>query len=48
MKLKYFLPDWEDRLDPDFNFIKDTYSKKHKDNPYEHDVYVHQLLYEPP
>ena len=46
--LKYFLPDWEDRLDPDFDFIGDIYSKKHKRNPYEHDVYAHQLFKEPP
>lgn len=44
MKLKYFLPDWEDRLDPNFDFINDEYSKEHKKNPYEHDVYAHQLF----
>jgi hypothetical protein len=48
MKMKYFLPDWEDRLDPDFDFIGDIYSKKHKRNPYEHDVYAHQMFKQPP
>ncbi len=48
MSLKYFLPDWEDRLDPDFDFINDVYSKKHKNNPYEHDIYAHQLFEPPP
>ena len=48
MKLKYFLPDWEDRLDPHFDFINDEYSKKHKENPYEHDVYAHQLFNKAP
>lgn len=48
MKLKYFLPDWEDRLDPEFDFINDDYSDNHKNNPYEHDVYAHQLFETPP
>ncbi len=46
--LKYFLPDWEDRLDPDFDFFKDQYSENHKKSPYEHDIYAHQLFQEPP
>jgi len=48
MKLKYFLPDWEDRLDPDFNFITDKYSKKHDKDPYNNDIYAHQLFDKPP
>ena len=46
--LKFFLPDWEDRLDPDFDFINDTYSQCHIKNPYCHDCYAHQLLENPP
>lgn len=46
--LKYFLPDWEDRLDPDFDFLHDRFSDKHKQNPYEHDLYAHQIFDEPP
>lgn len=46
--LKYFLPDWEDRLDPDFDFTNDKYSQNHKENPYKHDVYAHQLFDPPP
>jgi hypothetical protein len=46
--LKYFLPDWEDRLDPDFDFINDKYSDSHRNNPYEHDVYAHQIFKKPP
>jgi hypothetical protein len=42
--MKYFLPDWEDRLDPDFNFVKDKYSTDHIKNPYDHDCYAHQLF----
>lgn len=48
MKLKYFLPDWEDRLDPNFDFVNDEYSEEHKKNPYENDVYAHQIFKEPP
>ncbi len=48
MKLKYFLPDWEDRLDPYYDFINDKYSEEHKRNPYKNDVYAHQLFKEPP
>jgi len=48
MKLKYFLPDWEDRLDPNFDFNNDKFSKEHKENPYQHDVYAHQLFKEVP
>lgn len=48
MKLKYFLPEWEDRLDPDFDFVSDRYSEEHKKNPYKHDVYAHQLFKNPP
>ena len=46
--IKYFLPDWEDRLDPNFDFINDEYSEGHKKNPYENDVYAHQIFKEPP
>lgn len=46
--LKYFLPDWEDRLDPDFDFKKDQYSDGHRKNPYEYDHYAHQIYEKPP
>lgn len=46
--LKFFLPDWEDRLDPDFDFYKDAFSEEHKKNPYEHDSYAHQLFEKTP
>ncbi len=48
MGMNYFLPDWEDRLDPEFDFINDEYSQGHKDNPYKHDVYAHQIFRQPP
>lgn len=48
MKMKHFLPDWEDRLDPNFDFSKDEFSVDHKRNPYENDIYVHQLFNKAP
>ena len=42
------MPDWEDRLDPDFDFINDKYSIGHVKNPYKYDHYCHQLLNFPP
>lgn len=48
MALKYFLPDWEDRLDPNFDFIEDKYSPEHIKSPYNHDCYAHQLFESPP
>ena len=41
--MKFFLPDWEDRIDPGFDFIRDSYSKSHISNPYFNDVYAHQI-----
>jgi len=47
-KLKYFLPDWEDRLDPNFNFITDEFSEGHKKDLYDNGVYAHNLFKEVP
>jgi hypothetical protein len=41
--MKFFLPDWEDRVDPGFSFVEDMFSRKHDKNPYVNDVYAHQL-----
>ncbi|MDK2790474.1 MAG: hypothetical protein PWP15_981 [Methanothermococcus sp.] len=46
--IKYFLPDWEDRVDPNFDFINDEYSEGHKQDIYNNDVYAHQIFKEPP
>lgn len=37
------MPDWEDRVDPNFDFLGDSYSKEHSFNPYENDEYSHQI-----
>lgn len=48
MEPKYFLPDWEDRLDPNFNFNNDEFSSEHRNNPYKNDIYIHQLFHKAP
>ncbi|MBI4546373.1 MAG: queuine/other tRNA-ribosyltransferase [Ignavibacteriae bacterium] len=45
--MKYFLPDWEDRLDPKFDFETDEYSRDRAE-AYESDVYAHQVFKDPP
>ena len=47
MTLKFFLPDWEDRIDPHFDFVNDKFSFKHKENPYKNDIYAHEILNNP-
>ena len=47
MTLKFFLPDWEDRIDPNFDFVNDKFSPKHKKNSYKNDIYAHEILENP-
>lgn len=37
------MPNWEDRVDPEFDFITDSYSNSHEIDPYENDYYAHQI-----
>ena len=39
--LKYFIPEWDDRVDPDYDFITDTATEGR--DPYSHDVYSHEI-----
>lgn len=41
--MKFFLPDWEDRVDPSFSFKSDEYSEGHRKNQYLNDKYAHQV-----
>jgi hypothetical protein len=41
--MKYFIPDWEDRLDPKFDFATDLYSRERAE-AYDTDVYAHQVF----
>lgn len=47
MGLKYFLPDWEDRLDPNFDFKADALSRPRID-AFKNDQYAHEFLEKPP
>jgi hypothetical protein len=45
--MKYFLPDWEDRVYPHFNFEED-FSPSISKNAYEESVYAHEIFKELP
>jgi len=32
--MRYFIPEWDDRVDPKYNFTTDEHSKEHKENPF--------------
>ena len=38
--MKYFLPEWDDRVDPNYDFLSDTYSKSHSEDPFKNDAYI--------
>ena len=40
-KMLYFIPEWDDRVDPDYDFATDGITP-HRD-PYTHDEYAHEL-----
>ena len=45
--MKYFLPDWEDRVYTHFNFEED-FSPSTSKNAYQESVYAHEIFAEPP
>jgi len=44
-KLRYFIPEWDDLVDPDYDFLTETHSGENCSWPYA--VYAHQLYSEP-
>jgi len=44
--MKYFLPDWDDRVDPGYDFLTDRPS--YERDPYRDDVYAHELFGDEP
>ena len=42
--MKYFIPEWDDRVDPDYDFINDRHSREHRENPIENDVYTWNIF----
>src|ERR1700710_202209 len=45
MTIRYYIPDWDDRVDPGYNFATDAHTPGR--NPYRDDYYAHQI-YDPP
>lgn len=43
--MRYFIPEWDDRVDPDYKFLTDE-SVEGRD-PYTHDVYSHEIYATP-
>ena len=43
-RTKFFVPDWDDRVDPGYDFVTDRFSLVR--DPYRDDVYAHELLTE--
>ena len=46
MTMQFYLPNFEDLVDPEFDFETDSYSPKRKDR-WVHDWYAHQFFDEP-
>ena len=40
-RMRYFIPEWDDRVDPDYEFLTDTITPDR--DPYVHDVYAHEI-----
>ncbi|QYZ78050.1 hypothetical protein E2N92_00695 [Methanofollis formosanus] len=41
--MRYFIPDWDDRVDPEYDFLTDTHSNLHREDP-NNDAYMWDLL----
>ncbi|GLI06714.1 hypothetical protein YDYSG_27440 [Paenibacillus tyrfis] len=41
LPMVYFIPEWDDRVDPNYDFISDTSVEKR--DPYLHDSYAHEI-----
>jgi len=42
--MKYYIPEWDDRVDPKYDFTTDNHSKIHKENPMMNDVYMWDIF----
>jgi hypothetical protein len=42
--MKYFIPEWDDRVDPKYDFINDAHSKEHEEDPIRNDVYMWDIF----
>jgi hypothetical protein len=44
MVVKYFIPEWNDRVDPGYDFVNDTTSLEHKLDPFKNDAYIWDIF----
>ena len=42
--MRFFMPDWDDRVDPSYNFLTDEHSVAHAANPRKNDAYMWELF----
>ncbi len=42
--MKYFIPEWDDRVDPDFDFINDQHSQAHDEDQLKNDYYMWDIF----
>ena len=44
LSTKYFIPEWDDRVDPNYIFASDVHSSKHSEDPLRNDVYMWDIF----
>jgi hypothetical protein len=42
--MKYYIPEWDDRVDPGYDFINDAHSTLHQRDPIKNDVYTWDIF----
>ncbi len=42
--MRFFIPEWDDRVDPYYDFPTDTHSALHKSNPIKNDYYMWEIF----
>jgi len=42
--MKYFIPEWDDKVDPKYDFLTDEHSKEHEKDPVGNDVYMWDIF----
>lgn len=42
--MRFFIPEWDDRVDPGYNFFTDTHSDFHKEDPAHNDAYMWDIF----
>jgi hypothetical protein len=42
--MKYFIPEWDDRVDPKYDFINDSHSLEHERDPIKNDFYTWDIF----